>query len=131
MDPVKQDITIASACMRVYRRLFLPEDTIAVIPHGGYHFRYRHSKEAMRWIKWLSHERGVRIQHAENGGEVEVPVANGQLFRVDGLVTGTKHIIEYHGTAPLSPCLLTGTTVFSLQAAPTTAVPSASRGGTR
>lgn len=32
-------------------------------------FRRRYSKIAIKWIKWESEKRQIRIQHAMNGGE--------------------------------------------------------------
>ena len=43
-------LTIASACIRVFRTNFLKEDTIGVIPHGGYHSGYMQSLVAEEWL---------------------------------------------------------------------------------
>ena len=36
IDPLSESITIASACNRVYRSLFLEPNVIGLIPPGGY-----------------------------------------------------------------------------------------------
>ena len=76
----------------MFRKNFLKPDTIASIPHGGYHFKERFSIIACKWLQWEAQERGVRIQHARNGGEAPIGP-----YKVDGLVEGTNHVLEFHG----------------------------------
>ena len=79
IDPFKSCITIASACMKAYRRKFLKPNTIALIPLKGYGGRDKQSFKAMQWIKYVSENEGRDIQHALNCGEAHV----GQL-KIDG-----------------------------------------------
>lgn len=90
IDPFVEAVTIASACNMYYRKHHLPLNRIAVIPHGGYRKEERQSLMALKWLKWMAHTTGQRIQHKLNGGEVKI----GQ-WRVDGLCD-TK-IYEYYG----------------------------------
>ena len=48
VDPLVQATTIASACNLVYRRNFLPPETLALIPPGGYR---RHERQSVIAIK--------------------------------------------------------------------------------
>ena len=90
MNPFESSITIASACNRVYRTMFLEEDQIAIIPSHGY-FPGNNSAIATCWMDYESKQKGFHIQHARNGGEVRV---EGRL--VDGLY-GEKHVYQFHG----------------------------------
>ena len=89
IDPFQDSITIASACNRVYRHLFLKEEEIAVIPAHGYSSGNQ-SVIAGCWLSYLCKSEGVHIQHKFNGGEVRV---EGRL--VDGL--GENVVYQFHG----------------------------------
>ncbi|KAJ8032374.1 putative DNA polymerase [Holothuria leucospilota] len=90
MDPFAHAMTIAQACQQVYRRKFLTQETVALVPHHGYRRRDNHSKKAMQWLAWQSQVEGVRINHARNGGD------DGMTgFKVDGLQNMT--VYEFHG----------------------------------
>lgn len=89
-DPLVESITIASACNKLYRLHHLPADKIAVVPYGGYRKAERQSIIALKWLKWVSHTTGQRIQHKLNGGEATIG-----KWKVDGLCG--KIIYEFHG----------------------------------
>jgi hypothetical protein len=99
--PFDVAVTIASACMYTFRKNFLKPNTIATIPHGGYNGKDRHSKDSLKWLKWISRTEGIHIQHAGNGREFKV----GRL-RVDGYCQATNTIYEYHVSNSLSLLLL-------------------------
>lgn len=90
IDPFVESITIASACNAYYRLHHLPLNRIAVVPHGGYRKEERQSVMALKWLKWLAHTTGQRIQHKLNGGEVKIG-----RWRVDGLCDRT--VYEFYG----------------------------------
>lgn len=90
--PFDVAVTIASVCMHTFRKNFLKPDTIATVPHGGYTRKDRHSKESLRWLKWVSHSENVDIRHAGNGREFKV-----DNLRVDGYCQETNTVYEYHG----------------------------------
>ena len=50
IDVFHESVTIASACNKVLRRLFLKPDTIGLIPTGGYSGNVNYSKKAMMWL---------------------------------------------------------------------------------
>ena len=79
IDPFKSCITIASACMKTYRRKFLKPNTIALIPLKGYGGKDKQSFKAVQWLKYVSEKENLSIQHARNGGEVRV-----EPFKLDG-----------------------------------------------
>ncbi len=95
IDPFEKCITIASACHLVFRTNFLQQDTIGIIPAHGYNPEQVQSVKAIQWIKYLSHTKGIRIQHARNGGEKSIGP-----YQVDGYYEtndGLKVVLEFHG----------------------------------
>ena len=117
VDPFAVATTIASSCMDCYRRNFLKENTIGIVPAGGYRKNDKQSIIAIKWLKWLSEQNGLDIQHAKNGGEVCLLVVciicvnvrifvqvhirvNGHNYKVDGRSrTDPEHIYEFYGCA--------------------------------
>lgn len=92
VDPF-QYMTIASACMAVYRGYHIPLGTIASIPHRGYVTSVNFSKDSIRWLVYLSRKYDIQIQHALNGlGEHKV-----EGVFVDGLCVETSTVYMYHG----------------------------------
>ncbi|KAG8230772.1 hypothetical protein J437_LFUL017824 [Ladona fulva] len=84
VDPFREAVTIASACMKVFRRNFLKPETLAIIPPGGYRMADRQSRKALLWLTWEEKE------HAGNDTEVRI------LGRkMDGVHEGT--VFEFHG----------------------------------
>ena len=90
VDPFQKSLTIAGACMRVFRTNFLESNTIGLIPHDGYRRKDKQSAIALKWMKWVSHSRGITIKHAQNGPEQSIGP-----FKVDGL--DGKTVYEYNG----------------------------------
>ena len=90
IDPFKNSFTIASACNRVYRTLFLKKDTIGIIPPQGYHTDNQ-STIAMCWLDWVAKQQNTRIQHAYNGNEKTV-----EGVKVDG-VSEDGTLYKFHG----------------------------------
>ncbi|XP_061178357.1 uncharacterized protein LOC133186998 [Saccostrea echinata] len=66
IDPFAHCITIASACNLVFRKLFLEERSIGIIPPQGYRPMDKQSFKAMQWIKYHAFQTNVEIQHAGN-----------------------------------------------------------------
>jgi DNA polymerase type B, organellar and viral len=95
VDPLSECITIASACMLVYRRKYLQENTIAVIPAGGYRLGAVQSHKAIMWLEWEAHTRCKKIAHSGNGQETII-----KGYRVDGYYVndaGKGVILEFNG----------------------------------
>ena len=90
--PFDVAVTIASACMYTFRKNFLKPSSIAMVPHGGYSRKDRHSAESLRWLKWIAHRDRIDIDHAANGRERKV-----DNRRVDGYCTRTNTVYEYQG----------------------------------
>lgn len=98
VDPFRHDVTLAGACLRVFR-LFHNDYEIETIPENGYKANQNYSRSSIKWLEWEAAKRGVRIRHAENDGEVEVYGASGRKYRVDGYYEedGRKICLEFSG----------------------------------
>ena len=97
VDPMADRITIASACSKVYRKFFMPENTIAVEPRFGWRHMHTHSHVSREWLMWKEHETGRRLQRATNGGEARIELRDGTKVLVDGLDAERGIVYEFHG----------------------------------
>ena len=85
-------ITIASACMAVYRSKHIKDDTIAMVPIRGYINSSNYSPDCIRWLDYVSKTENLYIQHALNGlGEKRI-----QNISVDGYCTENNTVYQYH-----------------------------------
>jgi len=64
VDPFLECTTIASTCMRVFKKKFLKEKQIGIIPPGGYRMANNHSVKAIQWLFWMEESLQRSIQHA-------------------------------------------------------------------
>lgn len=92
IDPFESTITQAAYCQRVFRERFMPKDSIAIIPQGGYNGRMKQSAKALRWLMWIEHEWRIEIKHARNGGEAKIGP-----YYVDGVCLETNTVFEFQG----------------------------------
>jgi len=90
IDPFLSSVTIASACNKIYRKLFMKENTIGIIPYNGYNHNDKQSAIGLKWIKWIAETERIQIRHAKNGGEVHIG-----NYKVDGISGST--VFEFHG----------------------------------
>lgn len=91
VNPFQEAITFASTANLAYRRGFMPEDSIAIIPNLGYDPARQFSMKACRWLAWMSRD-GRRIYHAKNGGEINLGP-----YTVDGYDPESNTVYEFHG----------------------------------
>jgi len=98
-DPMFSCITLSSACMAAYRRNFMPEGKIGIVPAGGYHGRGKQSHIALQWLQYESHRLGMKIRTIYTDREVSVlgRRVDGyvEIPRADGSVE--KRILQFHG----------------------------------
>ena len=92
VDPFRVAITMASLCNYIYRRNYMPQDTIAIIPDNGYNPRLMSSKKAQRWLDFQAAKEKVFIQTAANDGEKKVG-----NYQLDGFCEENKTIYEFNG----------------------------------
>lgn len=96
--PFAECTTIASTCLRVYRKKYLKENTIGVIPRNGYRMADKQSLKALKWLCWMEKKLNRKIQSAVRGREVRLP----EGWKVDGVCSsreGKQHtiILNFHG----------------------------------
>ncbi|KAG8239549.1 hypothetical protein J437_LFUL019270 [Ladona fulva] len=58
------------ACLLTFRRNFLKDKTVGVVPAGGYRWRDNQSHVAAMWLVSEEKKRGVTIKTTYNGREV-------------------------------------------------------------
>ncbi|GIX98241.1 DNA-directed DNA polymerase [Caerostris extrusa] len=109
VDPF-QYVTIASACMAVFRSLHVTPNTIAMVPIHGYVNDIRYSPDSIRWLDFVSHNENIVILHALNGTEeeksttskvFEVPFLQDRLNPRDAFFGGRTNALKlfYEGSA--------------------------------
>lgn len=57
----------------------------------------RYSKKGIQWLTYLSKVLRIKIQHAENGGELRIPLEGSRFFKADGYSKRTNTIYEFYG----------------------------------
>ena len=92
VDPFRVAITLPSLCNYIYRRNYMPPNSIAVIPDNGYYPRQNTSKKANQWLKYISVKNNVDIQSEYNGYEYKVG-----HYQVDGYCESTNTIYDFLG----------------------------------
>jgi hypothetical protein len=92
IDPFQSSITLASLSNYIYRRNFMDENTIGIIPENGYNCKIKTSVKCQVWLKHLMEKNNIHIEHANNGGEKQF----GKHF-VDGYHADTNTILEFDG----------------------------------
>ncbi|XP_035226307.1 uncharacterized protein LOC118198678 [Stegodyphus dumicola] len=99
VDPFRY-VTIASACMAVYRNMHIKPETISMVPVYGYTNKTNYSVDGIRWLDYVAYTENIKIQHALNGyGECKIGGVS-----VDGFCEEKKTIYQFHkcGSTSLS-----------------------------
>jgi hypothetical protein len=101
-DVLLKACTIAGIAIRIFRKLFLEEETLAIVPETGYEKVDRASDKAIKYFEWLSKKNNIHIQHAGNGREKKflmMDPVTGQTFnmKVDGYYEKLDLIFEFLG----------------------------------
>ena len=91
-DPFAQCLTIAFACNLVFRKMFLKENTIAVIPPCGYKPENKQSVIALKTLACIAQRDNITIRHARNHGEQRIG-----KYPVDGYNGELNTIWEIQG----------------------------------
>lgn len=60
-------ITIAFACMAVYRSKHIKENTIAMVPVKGYVNSTNFSSDCRKWLDYIAKNENLDIKHSYNG----------------------------------------------------------------
>jgi hypothetical protein len=96
-DPWAEAVTLTHACSIVYRKCFMPRETLALIPHSGYTSPKTFSTKGIKWLEYLSNDTSTYISHARNDKERRVLdryYCDGWSSK-DGVIT----VYEYNGVS--------------------------------
>ena len=98
-NPLKENITIASACHNFWRNNQMIPYSIAIEPpHGWSVVKPAQSKIGFQWLHVQDQKLGGnRIKHAGNGGEQTLMIESWGKVRVDGYDPIKKSVYEFHG----------------------------------
>ena len=98
-NPLKENITIASACHNFWRNKQMIPYSIAVEPpHGWSGIKPAQSKIGFQWLHIHDQKLGGnRIKHAANGGEQTLMIPSWGKIRVDGYDPVKKTVYEFQG----------------------------------
>ena len=91
----RESISIASACKKILRKLFLQPDIIGLIPTGGYTCNHNYSKKAFKWLLHMEQGVGVKIMHVRNCRENRLPELPHII--IDGYSPETRKLYEFFG----------------------------------
>jgi hypothetical protein len=93
IDILRENKTIASACMQHFCLNHIKKDHVAIVRESGYGTGERQSFLALKYMKWIEEVEGVQIQTANSeGGEKKIG-----RFKIDGYVQAADRGIEVNG----------------------------------
>ena len=98
-NPLKENITIASACHNFWRNhQMIPYSVAVEPPHGWSGIKPAQSKIGFQWLHIQDQKLGGnRIKHAANGGEQTMMIKSWGKVRVDGYDPVKKTVYEFQG----------------------------------
>lgn len=101
-DVLLKACTIAGIAIRIFRRLFLPYNSLAIVPEAGYEKVDRASDKAIKYFEWIAKKQKIKIQHGGNGREklfTMLDAVTGQTFKmkVDGYLEENDTVFEFLG----------------------------------
>jgi len=56
-----------------------------------------YSRKSLGWLRHIEKRDGVKIKHAEQGGELRVELGSGRYYLLDGFCAETNTAYEFHG----------------------------------
>jgi G:T-mismatch repair DNA endonuclease (very short patch repair protein) len=102
----RESLTLASFTNKVYRRMFMREDSIGIIPKMGYRLANVQSKIALKYLIYFEKyemSRDSKFYTAWNGREKTI-MTQGRAYKVDGYYEHeensgklSKHVVEFQG----------------------------------
>ncbi|KAH7695310.1 hypothetical protein AAVH_37632, partial [Aphelenchoides avenae] len=89
--------TQTSAALSIFKKKYVKEKQLAIVPNNGYGRQERQSAKGMKFLKWFAHAHGIEVQHRDSeGGERKVEGTN---YRLDGYIAA-----EAKQSAGYQPC---------------------------
>ncbi len=87
IDPFKHSVTLASACNLVFRALYLPENTVPLLPSEGFLPKKQQSAKSLQWLHYMSKKLGSDIEYEYKIGR----------YHVDGYCKEKNIVLSYNG----------------------------------
>jgi very-short-patch-repair endonuclease len=87
LDPFSRSITIAMACMEIFKTNYLKPHVLAISPTNGYEPKRKMSYIGTVWLDYIENQRKIKIKR-------EKPIGR---FFVDGFHLQTKTVFEFYG----------------------------------
>ena len=84
IDPFEVACTAASACNYIYRQLFMPRDSIAILPQNGYTGAELTSFPAALWLSWVEETAQELLRTSIIEAEISLYKSGGGLKRGKG-----------------------------------------------
>ena len=96
--PFTEFSTIASTCLRVFRKKYLKENVVGIVPNSGYRMTDTQSAKAIQWLCWMEKVLERKIQFIVRGRELRLP----ENVKVDGFCSFREGkddaiVLQYHG----------------------------------
>ena len=90
---VFESVTLPSACMKVFRTNFMPEQTIPIDSPSMYVNRTNASKKSLQYFEYIARKRGIYLQTARSPlGEFKIG-----RYSVDAYYAPDKLVMSFHG----------------------------------
>jgi DNA polymerase type B, organellar and viral len=89
INPFFEAFTIAQTVMLIYRKHYLTENTLGIIPFNNYNEKQNQSFIATKWLEWENEK--------ENGDIIYEKVLPDCGLQVDGYIPGKRTIYEFLG----------------------------------
>ncbi|KAH7703567.1 hypothetical protein AAVH_29259 [Aphelenchoides avenae] len=79
-----RELTNTSAALSIFKKKYVKEKQLAIVPNNGYGRQERQSAKGMKFLKWFAQAHGIEVQHRDSdGGERKVEGTN---YRLDGYI---------------------------------------------
>lgn len=73
--PYSEALTLAMLSSLIYRKNYMPENTIGLIPSYGFPNARKYSEKSTKWLEFLmTQDKTLDIKHARNGNERQVKI---------------------------------------------------------
>ena len=93
IDPFQCAITLPSVCHYVYRKMFMPSESIALVADHGFDPTQSHSHKQILWLKIMALSQNIYIKHVYNSKN-EFKIGK---YPVDGYCAETDTVFQFQG----------------------------------
>jgi len=87
-------MTIASTCMKVFRKNFLRKEEIGIIPPSGYRYKDNQSHKA---LQWMERELGHPMSSRDEAVSIELLVHPLNITKSNQQMRRSVYVLQFHG----------------------------------